>query len=203
MKEEIEAILNDETIENNKDKVDAIAKVIPLFTVPKDKYNGLSDRLQKIEIEKSTIESQYKELQQKNMSAEELREAKLKELEERETALAKRESENVVTTILANAGLTKESTGEDDYKSLVEDLIGNDQADSERKANNFINFMSKQKELVEKETTTKLLNETPKPNTGSDGEESVTQEDFDKMTYTEMLDFKEKNPELYEEFSKE
>ena len=35
MKEEIEAILKDESYTDEKERVNAIAKVIPLYTVPK------------------------------------------------------------------------------------------------------------------------------------------------------------------------
>lgn len=202
MKERIEEILNDETITDVKARVDAIAKVIPLFTVPKDKYNSLSERLQNVETEKSNIETQYKELQQQNMTAEQLQEAKLQELQEREAKIARLESESAISKILSKSGITEDAIGEEEYKTILEDLIGEDQASSVRKATNFVDFMTKQKDIVEKETTTKLLNDTPSPRTG-DGEPRITKEDLEKMTYSEEMEFMNKEPELYAALSKE
>lgn len=202
MKEKIEEILSDENIVDIKDRVDAIAKVIPLFTVPKDKYNNLSDKLQTIETEKATLENDYRTLQKENMTAEELQATKIKELEEREAKIARTESETAISKILSKSGITEDSYGEDEYKSIVEDLIGTDQDSSIKKANNFINILAKQKEAVEKETTTKLLNDTPTPLTDGGGNQ-ITIEDLKNMTYSEEVAFANEHPELYAELSQE
>lgn len=202
MKEKIEEILNDENIVEIKDRVDAIAKVIPLYTVPKDKYNNLSERLQNVEGEKTTLENQYRELQKEHLTAEELQEAKLQELAEREAKIARIESETAISNILAQNGITAEVYGEDEYKSMINDLVGENQESSIKRANNFVGILAKQKETVENETTTKLLNDTPKPNTGTGDDEKVTKEDLEKMTYSEEMAFANENPELYAELSK-
>ncbi|MCI9585258.1 MAG: hypothetical protein HFH45_01320 [Bacilli bacterium] len=200
MKDRIEEILNDETIVDVKDRVDAIAKVIPLFTVPKDKYNDLSIRLQNVETEKTDLKTQFDELQKQHLSAEELQEAKIKELEKREAQIAKLESETAISKILAENGISEDNYGEE-YKGIVADLIGADQNESIRKANSFVGILAKQKETVEKETTTKLLNNTPTPNSGAGEEERITKEDLDNMTYSEEMAFANENPELYAELS--
>ena len=69
------------------------------------------------------------------------------------------------------------------------------------KANNFVKILNKQKDFVEKETTSKLLKNTPSPQTGAD-DKVVTKEDFDKMTYSEMMNFMKESPELYKEYMK-
>ncbi len=202
MKDRIEEILNDESIVEIKDKVDAIAKVVPLYTVPKDKYNSLSDRLQNVEQEKQEIENQFKDLKKEHMTTQELEQERIKELEEREAKITRLESETSISKILSMNGITEESYGEDEYKSIVEDLIGENQESSIKKANNFVNILAKQRETVEKETTTKLLNETPTPNTGSGEDDSITKEDLENMTYSEEMAFRNENPELYAELSK-
>ena len=202
MKDRIEEILNDESIVEIKDKVDAIAKVVPLYTVPKDKYNSLSDRLQNVEQEKKEIENQFKDLKKEHMTTQELEQERIKELEEREAKITRLESETSISKILSMNGITEESYGEDEYKSIVEDLIGENQESSIKKANNFVNILAKQRETVEKETTTKLLNETPTPNTGSGEDDSITKEDLENMTYSEEMAFRNENPELYAELSK-
>lgn len=202
MKDKIEEILNDENITDVKEKVDAIAKVIPLFTVPKDKYNSLSDRLQNVEQEKQDIENQFKDLKKEHMTAQELEQERIQELEEREAKITRLESETAISKILSTNGITEDSYGEDEYKSMIEDLLGDNQESSIKKANNFVNILAKQRETVEKEITTKLLNETPRPNTGSGEEDSITKEDLENMTYSEEMAFRSENPELYAELSK-
>lgn len=202
MKDKIEEILNDENITDIKEKVDAIAKVIPLFTVPKDKYNSLSDRLQNVEQEKQDIENQFKDLKKEHMTAQELEQERIQELEEREAKITRLESETAISKILSTNGITEDSYGEDEYKSMIEDLLGDNQESSIKKANNFVNILAKQRETIEKETTTKLLNETPRPNTGSGEEDSITKEDLENMTYSEEMAFRNENPELYAELSK-
>ena len=202
MKDKIEEILNDENITDIKEKVDAIAKVIPLFTVPKDKYNSLSERLQNVEQEKQDIEKQFMDLKKEHMTAQELDQERIQELEEREATITRLESETAISKILSTNGITEDSYGEDEYKSMIEDLLGDNQESSIKKANNFVNILAKQRETVEKETTTKLLNETPRPNTGSGEEDSITKEDLEKRTYSEEMAFRNENPELYAELSK-
>lgn len=202
MKEKIEELLKDESIEDVKTMVDEIAKIIPLYMIPKDKYNNLSERLQNVETEKAEAEAKFRELQKEHMTAQELEEAKVKELEEREAKIARLESETAISKILSSNGITEESYGEEEYKSIVEDLLGDNQESSIKKANNFINILARQKEAVEKETATRLLNETPAPKTGDGEEETVTKEDLEKMTYSEEMAFANQNPELYAELSK-
>ena len=174
MKEEIEAILKDESYTDEKERVNAIAKVIPLYTVPKKKYNDLSERLQNVENEKSTTEEKLKEIQKQNMTAEELQQEKEKELAEREQKIIRRENESIVESMLSKNNITSETYGSNEYENLVASLIGADEETSKNKTTNFLNILAKQKEYVEKETTTSLLNNTPKPQMGGQDDHSTT-----------------------------
>ena len=90
--------------------------------------------------------------------------------------------------------------GEEEYRNLVSDLIADSVDNSQIKTNNFVKIFNKQKEIVEKETTSNLLKNTPSPKTGTD-DNVVTKEDFNKMTYSQMMDFMKENPELYKEYT--
>ena len=73
--------------------------------------------------------------------------------------------------------------------------------EGKEKNNYFVKILNKQKDYVEKETTSKLLKNTPSPQTGVD-DKVVTKDDFDKMTYSEMMNFMNESPELYKEYMK-
>ena len=70
MKEKIKGILAELEIDNVDEVVDNIAKEVALHTVPKDKYNDVSNRLKNVESEKSTIETELEDLKNKNLTDE-------------------------------------------------------------------------------------------------------------------------------------
>lgn len=201
-KEKIREVLRANGIEETDELVDALSKEISLQTVPKDKYNDVSKRVTSLEEEKGEIEKELSELKKQSMTADELVEAKEKELNDKISKLAMKENELEITKILSKNGITEETYGEDEYKELLVSLVSDDKDASEKKTNNFVNILTKAKEKTEQETTTRLLKETPKPKTGTDGSGVVTKEQFDAMTYSQMMNFMQESPELYAEYTK-
>ena len=208
MNEAILKVLSDETLETNESKADAIKKALATITIPKEKFNDLSQRLQNVEAEKnnlittnSELESKYNELRTKNMTEDEKAKEELEKLRKDKELVARQLSEIAVEKILTKNGISSENYGEEEYKNLINDLISDSVDNSSNKANNFVKILNKQKDFVEKETTSKLLKNTPSPQTGAD-DKVVTKEDFDKMTYSEMMNFMKESPELYKEYMK-
>lgn len=208
MNEAIMEVLNNKSLDTNESRAEALKKALATLVVPKDKFNDLSKRLQNVEAEKnvlqtnnSDLQSKYDELRTKNMTADEKAKEELEQLKKDKEMVARQLSEIAVEKILAQNNISIENYGEEEYKNLVNDLISDTVDNSSIKANNFIKIFNKQKEIVEKETTSNLLKNTPAPNTGTD-DNVITKEDFDKMTYTQMLDFMKENPELYKEYTK-
>ena len=208
MNEAIMEVLNNESLDTNESRAEALKKALATLVVPKDKFNDLSKRLQNVEAEKnvlqtnnSDLQSKYDELRTKNMTADEKAKEELEQLKKDKEMVARQLSEIAVEKILAQNNISIENYGEEEYKNLVNDLISDTVDNSSIKANNFIKIFNKQKEIVEKETTSNLLKNTPAPNTGTD-DNVITKEDFNKMTYTQMLDFMKENPELYKEYTK-
>lgn len=211
MNEAIMKVLNDESLETNESKLEAIKKELATRVVPKDKFNDLSKRVQNLEAEKNVLETnnsdlkkQNDELRIKNMTEEELQKEEKEQFERDKKEVARQLSEIAVEKILAQNNISIDTYGEEDYQKIVNDLIADNVENSSNKANNFIKIFNKQKEIVEKETTSNLLNQTPKPKGGNnDGEDgTVSKEDFDKMTYSEMMNFMKEQPELYAEYTK-
>lgn len=208
MNEAILKVLSDETLDTNESKADAIKKALATITIPKEKFNDLSQRLQNVEAEKnnlittnSELESKYNELRTKNMTEDEKAKEELEKLRKDKELVARQLSEIAVEKILTKNGISSENYGEEEYKNLINDLISDSVDNSSNKANNFVKILNKQKDFVEKETTSKLLKNTPSPQTGAD-DKVVTKEDFDKMTYSEMMNFMKESPELYKEYMK-
>lgn len=200
-KTKLEDILKARGIEETNDLVDELTKEISLQTVPKDQFNKMSDRVKALENEKKDIETKFNDFKVQNMTDEEKIKAELKKLESDKMTVARQLSEIAVEKVLSKNGIDSDTYGEEEYKELVNNLISDTTDNSISKANNFVSILAKQKERVEKETTSNLLKNTPNPQVG-DGDKKVTKEEFDKMTYSEMMKFMEEEPELYKEYSK-
>lgn len=208
MNEAIMEVLNNETLDTNESKAEALRKALATLVVPKDKFNDLSQRLQNVEAEKnvlqtnnSDLQAKYDEIRTKNMTADEKAKEELEQLKKDKETVARQLSEIAVEKILTQNGINIETYGEEEYKNIVNDLISDSIDNSSIKANNFIKMFNKQKELVEQETTSKLLKNTPEPKTGENND-TITKEDFNKMTYSQMMNFMKENPELYKEYTK-
>ena len=157
MNEAILKVLSDETLETNESKADAIKKALATITIPKEKFNDLSQRLQNVEAEKNNLlttntelETKYNELRTKNMTADEKAKDELEQLKKDKELVARQLSEIAVEKILTKNSITSENYGEEEYKNLVNDLISDSVENSSNKANNFVKILNKQKDYVEK-----------------------------------------------------
>ena len=147
-KTKLEDILKARGIEDTSELVDELAKEISMQTVPKDQFNKMSDRAKSLESEKSILETQFNDFKVKNMTDEEKTKAELLKLEEDKKAVARQLSEIAVERVLSKNGVNSETYGEEEYKTLVNNLISDTTDNSVNKANNFVNILAKQKEKV-------------------------------------------------------
>lgn len=194
-------VLNDETYGTNEERAEALKKSLATLIIPKDKFNEQSQRLQSIEAEKKSIQAQYEELRKQNMSVEERNKEELKQLQEDKKAVAKQLSELAIERILNKNNISTDTYSQEEYTNLVNDLIAENVEKSTIKANNFVNILKKQKDYIVKETTSNLLKNTPTPQTSSE-DKGITKEEFNKMSYTQMLKFQQEQPELFNEYMK-
>ena len=194
MNEVLLEVLNNESYTTNEERVSAITTALAKLVIPKDKFNEQSKRLQNVEAEKGTLqnslndlENKYNDLRKQNMTVEERNKEELEQLKRDKEAVARQLSEIAVERVLAKNGVNSDTYGEEEYKNLVNDLIADNVENSTTKATNFMNILNKQKEYVEKETTSNLLKNTPRPNGGSEDDKPVTKEDFDNIKQSEAL----------------
>lgn len=172
MKEEIEKVLSDETLTTNEERVDAIAKSLATLMIPKDKYNDLNAKFKTVESNYTTLSTEYDDFKKSKMTDDEKREAELKQLEVDKKANALKTSELAVKSLFLDNGIKIEDT-DAELKETLQNIISEDCDKSVKLANNFITLLNKTKEQTKNETTTELLNGTPKPVGGTQSSNPV------------------------------
>lgn len=179
MNEVIENVLSDETYTTNEEKAEAIKKGLATLVIPKDKYNDLNTKLKTTESNYATLQTEYDDFKKSKMTDDEKREAELKQIETDKKANAIEKSALAVKSLLLDNGI--KVTDSDDDKELrdtLETIISEDYDKSVKLANSFISLLNKTKDNTAKETTTQLLNNTPKPIGGVDSSSTVSKVDM-------------------------
>ena len=173
MNEVIENVLSDETYTTNEERVEAIKKGLATLVIPKDKYNDLNTKLKNTENKISALQTEYDEFKQSKMTADEKAEADRKqfELDKKNNAIEK--SSLAVEKLLLKNGI---EVKEDDVelKETLQSIVSEDYDKSIKLANSFISLLNKTKDQTAKETTTQLLNDTPKPIGGTNSSSTVS-----------------------------
>lgn len=173
MNEVIENVLSDETYTTNEERVEAIKKGLATLVIPKDKYNDLNTKLKNAENKVSAIQTEYDEFKQSKMTADEKAEAERKQFEMDKKNNAIEKSSLAVEKLLLKNGI---EVKDDDVelKETLQSIVSEDLDKSVKLANSFISLLNKTKDQTAKETTTQLLNNTPKPIGGTDSSSSVS-----------------------------
>ena len=191
MEEAIQQVLSDETYTTDEQKVEAIKKELAKLVIPKDKYNALSDRRKNTETEYTALQTEFDDFKKSKMTDDEKRESERKAFEEevRQNKIAK--SDLAVQKLLLQNGIEiKEDDTE--LKETLATIVSEDYDKSIKLANSFISLINKTKDQSAKETTTKLLNETPKPIGGLDSSSSLSKVDMLKKDLEQAI--KDKDP---------
>jgi len=117
------------------------------------------------------------------------------ELEQREAAIAAKEKE---LALAENKAEASKILGEKGIDLALVDFVVAEDADT---MNANINLLDKAfKKSVKLEVERRLAGNTPKK--GLPVDKTITKEDFMKMSFSEMVELKQNNPELYEQLVK-
>lgn len=173
MNEVIENVLSDETYTTNEERVEAIKKGLATLVIPKDKYNDLNTKLKNTENKISALQTEYDEFKQSKMTADEKAEAERKQFEMDKKNNAIEKSSLAVEKLLLKNGI---EVKDDDVelKETLQSIVSEDLDKSVKLANSFISLLNKTKDQTAKETTTQLLNNTPKPIGGTNSSSTVS-----------------------------
>lgn len=173
MNEVIENVLSDETYTTNEERVEAIKKGLATLVIPKDKYNDVSNKLKATETSLTTLQTEYDAFKLSKMTDDERIEAERKQFELDKKSNAITRSELAVEKLLLKNGI--EIKDDDiELKETLQSIVSEDYDKSIKLANSFISLLNKTKEQTVKQTTTELLNGTPKPIGGVDSSSSVS-----------------------------
>ena len=177
MKEAIEKVLSDETYTTNEERVDALSKELAKIVIPKDKYNDLSNRLKNTENEYSSLQTEYDDFKKSKMTDDEKRASEQQEFENQKKLNAIERSKLGVQMLLLKNGIEVKDDDTELQETLT-NIVSEDYDKSIKLATSFINIMNKTKDQAAKETTTKLLNDTPTPIGGLDSSSSLSKVDM-------------------------
>lgn len=147
--------------------------------------------------ELARIKKELKELQEKNMTAEEKLKLELEKAAVSQAKYAKELSKLRATEIFVTAGLSEE-----DYTPLIDIVVSEDEEVTKVRAKSMVDVIASQKKAVEKTVKAELLKGTPKPEPGEPFK-PMTLEEFRKMSLMDKQRFARENPELYQEIYKE
>ena len=186
MKEAIEQVLSDETYTTNDEKVNAITSALGDLVFPKDKFNDLNKRLKKTESEYAALQTEYEDFKKSKMTDDEKREAERIEFEQQKKANAIEKNDLAVQKLLLKNGI---EVKDDDIElqQTLKNIVSEDAEKTMSLANSFISILNKTKDLTQKETTSNLLSQTPKPIGGSDSSSSLSKVDMLKKEYEEAV----------------
>ena len=193
MKEAIEQVLSNETYTTNEEKVDAISKELAKLVIPKDKYNELSNRLQKTESDLASVRTEYDDYKKSKMTDDEKNAEEKKKFEEQKKANAIEKSDLAVQKLLLKNGIEIKDD-DTELKETLSTIVSEDYDKSIKLANGFINLINKTKDNTAKETTTKLLGSTPAPVGGTNSSSSLSKVEILNQQLQEAI--KNKDPLL-------
>ena len=198
MKEAIEQVLSNETYTTNEERVDALSKELAKLVIPKDKYNDLSNRLKNTESEYSTLQTEYEDFKKSKMTDDEKRASEQQEFENQKKQNAIERSKLGVQMLLLKNGIEVKDDDTELQETLT-NIVSEDYDKSIKLATSFINIMNKTKDQAAKETTTKLLNDTPAPIGGTNSSSSLSTVDMLKKELEQAIKDKDtiKQTELY------
>lgn len=188
-----DAYREDMTLEEVEQALEGINLVDPA-TLPKSVSKEVFD---KTASELARVKKELKELQEKNMTAEEKLKLELEKAAESQAQYKRELSKLRAREIFVTAGLSEE-----DYTPLIDIVVSEDEEVTKARAKSMVDVIASQKKAVEKTVKAELLKGTPKPEPG-DPSKGVTLEDFRKMSLMEKQRFARENPELYQEIYKE
>ena len=159
---------------------------LPEPTVPKAQFDALATEIAKLKKEA-----------RERLTDDEKRAAEAKEKDDLIISLQKQVKMSSIKGGLATAGLDEKS-----IDAITTAYVEGNDADFIKNIGSVIKAI---KDAHAKEIENIKLDLTPRPGEGTNGgveDKTVTREEFNKMSYAEQYEFKQKNPELYKQIMK-
>ncbi len=188
-----DAYREDMTLEEVEQALEGINLVDPA-KLPKSVSKEVFD---KTASELARVKKELKELQEKNMTAEEKLKLELEKAAESQAQYKRELAKLRAREIFVTAGLSEE-----DYTPLIDIVVSEDEEVTKVRAKSMVDVIASQRKAVEKTVKAELLKDTPKPEPG-DPSKGITLDSFRKMSLMDKQKFARENPELYQSIYKE
>ena len=147
-------------------------------------------------VSKELFDKKVSELSKKTKELDDLKKSNMSDEQKMQALIDLKKSARLdVEQVLIRGGLEAK-----DYENIIDTLVSEDAEESKNRASALVDLISAQKQQIEENFKKNLRDNLPKPPRGKEGDE-VQKEDFDKMTLTEKMKFKEEYPEEYKQFS--
>lgn len=199
LSEKLASILKDEQLQDDEAKIQTIISGLGEYMVSKDQYNK---KAKEVNSATEELTAKIKELEEKTLTAEQLKEKEVKAALEKankaETDYLKKSNRLEAIGILRGANIS-----EDEYNDFLDDIVSTDLDKTKALANNIARTVSKQRKKAIEETKKEIQGNNPTPPASNNNDTGImTQEKFDKLTYSQELRFAAEHPEEYKNFIK-
>lgn len=199
LSEKLASILKDEQLADDEAKIKTIISGLGEYMVSKDQYNK---KAKEVDTTNETLTAKIKELEEKNLTVEQIKErevqAALKKAKDTETNYLKKTNRLEAIGILKGANID-----ESEYSNFLDDIVSTDLEKTKSLANNIAQTVSMQRQKAIEATKKEIQGNNPVPPASDKNNDGVmTQEKFNKLTYSEELRFAKEFPEEYKNFIK-
>lgn len=199
LSEKLASILKDEQLQDDEAKIQTIISGLGEYMVSKDQYNK---KAKEVNTATEELTAKVKELEEKTLTAEQLKEKEVKAALEKaskaETNYLKKSNRLEAIGILNSANIE-----EDEYKDFLDDIVSTDLEKTKALATNIAQTVSKQRKKAIEKTKKEIQGNNPVPPASDKNDGGImTQEKFNKLTYSEELKFAAEHPNEYKNFIK-
>lgn len=199
LSEKLASILKNEQLQDDEAKIQTIISGLGEYMVSKDQYNK---KAKEVNTATEELTAKVKELEEKTLTAEQLKEKEVKAALEKankaETNYLKKSNRLEAIGILNSANI-----GEDEYKDFLDDIVSTDLEKTKALATNIAQTVSNQRKKAIEETKKEIQGNNPVPPASNKNDGGImTQEKFNKLTYSEELKFAAEHPDEYKKFIK-
>lgn len=199
LSEKIASILKDEQLQDDEAKIQTIISGLGEYMVSKDQYNK---KAKEVNSATEELTAKIKELEEKTLTAEQIKEKEVKAALEKankaETNYLRKSNRLEAIGILREAKISEE-----EYNDFLDDIVSTDLEKTKALANNIARTVSKQRKKAIEETKKEIQGNNPTPPASDNNDAGImTQEKFDKLTYSQELKFAAEHPEEYKNFIK-
>lgn len=199
LSEKLASILKNEQLQDDEAKIQTIISGLGEYMVSKEQYNK---KAKEVNTATEELTAKVKELEEKTLTAEQLKEKEVKAALEKankaEINYLKKSNRLEAIGILNSANI-----GEDEYKNFLDDIVSTDLEKTKALATNIAQTVSNQRKKAIEETKKEIQGNNPVPPASNKNDGGImTQEKFNKLTYSEELKFAAEHPDEYKKFIK-